>query len=280
MNKDFSFWCKKISCILRDVMRVLVCLALFYVLFVIVVRQPASDRDWVDETKVSPKVTILNDRYVQIQDIRDWSYSSGAVLSKEYLNKTFDVNALKEVYFLQEPFKAWEAVAHTFFVFEFSDGESVSFSIEARKEIGEKYSAWKGLWRNFELAYTWGTERDFVDRRITFLDHDVFKYKLFVTDQSKKDLFLELARGTQDINASPRFYNTFTSNCTNLLADHANNVRHGTISWFAKSRILPGYSDKMLYYRGLLHDKAVSVNRTDEDFLQFKQESLLKKWDE
>ena len=35
--------------------------------------------------------------------------------------------------------------------FEFKDGQFITFSFETRREIGERYHPWQGLWRAYEL---------------------------------------------------------------------------------------------------------------------------------
>jgi hypothetical protein len=59
-------------------------------------------------------------------------------------------------------------MAHTMMSFEFEGGDCLCFSIEARKEKGEGYSAVKGLFRQFELVYIAADERDLIRLRTNY----------------------------------------------------------------------------------------------------------------
>ena len=71
------------------------------------------------------------------------------------------------------------SIAHTMLSFGFEDGAPVCFSIETRNEIGEEYSALRGLFKNYELVYAGGDERDLVGLRTTHRKgEDVRLYRL------------------------------------------------------------------------------------------------------
>ena len=46
--------------------------------------------------------------------------------------------------------------------FGFQEKDFVAFSIETRKEIGEEYSTTKGFFKQYELIYIAGDERDLI----------------------------------------------------------------------------------------------------------------------
>ncbi len=233
--------------------------------FTVGILQPLADRVWAEDVAVFPHVTIKTDEVI-IEGIRDWHYEQGKVLSQGYIDQTFIPSQISKVWLVQEPFADWKAVAHTLFVFDFSDGKSVAFSIEARKEANEKYAAWEGLWRNFELIYLWGTEQDFINRRFVYFDHEVYKYPLTVTTEFGSQLFLELAKETVRLEESPRFYHTLTSNCTNNLAEVVNQVSPGVVPLFTRARVLPGYTDKFLFEQGFVDTEAEALEEMQEQF--------------
>lgn len=234
------------------------------IIFSILVRQPSNTRDWEEEFAVQPTVSI-KDNFVTISNIRDWRYSENEIISKNYISRTYDVTKLKKMWFMLEPFGGWDGVAHTYFVFDFEDQDPVSFSIEARREKGETYTAFQGLQRKFETVYLWGTESDFTVKRAVYLKNNVYMFPLITSDGFEKKLFMELAQQTIALNRSPRFYNTLTSNCTNSLADIANLVIKDTVP-FHYSRLLTGYSAEYLHDLGYIPNEK-SYDEMKNDFL-------------
>ena len=250
------------------VLAILVAVFIFWY-FAVGIRQPQANRVWKENFAVFPQVTINTDEVI-IKDIRDWHYAKDKVLLKEYIDQTFTPSQVSKVWLVQEPFANWKAVAHTLFVFDFLDGKSVAFSIEARTEVGEKYGAWAGLWRNFELVYLWGTDQDFINRRLVYFDHDVYKYPLNITPEFGTQLFLELAKETIRLEQKPRFYHTLASNCTNNLADVVNKINPGVIPLFTRARVLPGYTDKFLFEQGFIDTEAKNLEEMQEQFKLLK----------
>ena len=61
-----------------------------------------------------------------------------------------------------EPQPGSQLAAHTLLLFEFEGDRLLGLTIEARRERNEDYSALRGIFNAFELAYVWGTARDFL----------------------------------------------------------------------------------------------------------------------
>lgn len=250
--------------------------------------KPSNTRDWESEFAVLPNVTIEGD-VITIANIRDWRYSEQEILSKNYINRTFNITDLERVWFLIEPFGKWDGVAHTYFVFDFKNQDPITFSIEARREKGEDYSAFLGLFKKFELIYMWGTEQDFTLRRVVLQKNSVHMYPMTISSEFQRSLFMELAKATQKLETTPRFYNTVTSNCTNNLAYHANTISPG-VAPFHYARFLTGYSGQYVYDLGYIpKDKSyeeikaqyyintiVNEMYTEENFSELLRERLLK----
>lgn len=132
--------------------------------------------------------------------------------------------------------------------------------MEARREKGEDFSAFWGLFNKFELMYIWGDDEDLTGRRLFVEKNKVYKYPLKLTKEQSKNLILQLANDTKDLETTPKFYNTLTDNCTNVLAKAANKAYPNSIpldiSWF-----LPGFSDKLLLKLGLIDMDKNSFNK-------------------
>lgn len=217
-------------------------------------KTPQIDRDWNDDSKILPSVSI-DGPIVTISNIRDWRYKTQEVISREYYTDIFDTSKITQTYLLFNPFGKWEGVGHFWFVFEFENNQTVSISVEARREVGEGYSAVRGLFNTYELWYAIGSTQDHVTRRTVYNSEDVYLYPLLISKESSQKLFVEMVEAAQQLETQAQFYNTVSSNCTNILADAANRVKKGSIP-FHYSRLFTGYSDNQLYdLKFIPHDK-------------------------
>jgi hypothetical protein len=215
-------------------------------------RTPRNDRLWADEFARTATVSFVPDGPVVLKNVRDFRYGDHSIVTETWLaDVRLDPAKITRAWFVLEPFGSWKAVGHTYLTFEFSDGRAFSFSIEARKEKDESYSAVLGALNQYELAYTWGTERDFLTRRILYLDHPVYMYPLTISAEQARAVFKALLVKTNELAAHPRFYNTLTANCTNLLAEIVNGIKPGAVPW-SYTWYLPGHSDRFLTGVGYL----------------------------
>lgn len=243
--------------------KVVVLSAIFITAFAVSLKTPELYRNWEDDSKILPHITISTSTStsttpttVTVQNIRDWRYEKGKVISSNYYDDTFDLEKMKSASLLLNPFGKWEGVGHTFLIFEFEDGKKISVSIEARREKGEVYQAIKkGLFNEYEVWYAFGSPEDFTTRRAIYNNEDLYEYPLLISTTTAKAIFLDLSNTAKSLETKPVFYNTITSNCTNLLAESANRVKEGSIPW-NKARLFTGYADNQLYDLKLIpHDK-------------------------
>lgn len=224
----------------------------FSVIYGYVLNTASNDRDWEVGFESLPSIKVI-DNQITVKNLRDFKYQPDKVIAWDYTEQTVDINKLKQVWFIVEPFSKWEGVAHTYFVFDFEDQDDpIAVSIEARREKGENYNVVLGGLNNYELIYIWGKESDLTLRRALIDKQKLYMYPLtFKTDTGAERLFMQLIQSTQQLEDHPRFYNTLTSNCTNELAKAANNIQPGTIP-LDIAYLLPGYSDELLYRLGYI----------------------------
>jgi hypothetical protein len=244
----------------------------------IFLKKPALERNWTEDARILPDVTIT-DSTISVKNLRDWRYKKDEVISKEYYEETFDLNKIQKAYFLINPFGKWEGVGHTFFLFEFSDQKTVAISVEARRPEGVPYKAFKGLFNNYEMWYAWGSAADLFSRRAVYHNEDLYMYPLLITPETARGLFKDLAQTTESLETQAQFYNTITSNCTNVLADSGNRVNKGSIPW-TFARIFTGYADNKLYELKLIpHDKSFeeifNESRIDEQIKEILKDNGL-----
>ncbi len=234
-----------------------VLLILLFLVYTFLIKKPSNDRNWESGFERLPIVNFNEDGTITVSDIRDWSYNEDGPISIEYISKTYNPSQIKNVYFLMEPFSKWKAIAHTFLEFEFNDGEKVFVSVEARREVGEDFNAFYGLYNNYELINVWGTERDLVGQRLIVEKSDIYRYKMKLSSEYALNIFRELALETSQLHDAPEFYNTFSDNCTNRLAKAANAIKPGVVPYDI-SWVLPGYSVKFLYKIGFIETDETS----------------------
>ncbi len=218
-----------------SVAAILVAIFLDSVLF----QTPRTDRDWVENLSVMPKVDLRADDF-SLDPVMDWSYTADGPATKTSTSFAARYGDIRNVWFMVEPQPGQPYAAHTLILFEFTDDRIVGLTVEARLEKTETYSAVDGLFNKFELAYMWNTAKELLTRRATFLKKDIYVYPLALSQDQKQAFLQGLLKRTVAVEAKPRFYNTLASNCTNELAKVAKLDWH--ISW-----ILTGYSPQRLY---------------------------------
>lgn len=193
----------------------------------------------------------FNGDTVTIHGVRNFRYRSPSDFTPDYYDRAYDLTQLRTVEFLVEPFAEFDAFAHTMLTFGFDNGDQVVISVETRREVGEDWSAWRGLFNEYELMYIIADERDAVYLRTNIRGDDMYLYPTVATPEQAKVLFVDMLNEANDIAAQPRFYNTFMSNCTTNLVKHINRLRQTPIR-FSPRYVMPGYSDQLAYDLGLL----------------------------
>lgn len=230
-----------------------------YIALIIIIR-PSNDRDWTVDQAVLPYAEI-NGNNVSIHNIRNFSYKTTTDYTPNYYDRTFDLDKIKNVYFIVEPFSGHAVgAAHTFLSFEFEDGKFVSISVEIRKEKGESFSASKGILRQYELTYVVADERDVVKLRSNYRHDKVFVYPIKTTPEKMRAIFVNMLERANELKEKPEFYNTLVSNCTTNIAKHVNEITPGRVSWNI-TYLLPENSDRYVYDVGLI-DNALPFEET------------------
>jgi hypothetical protein len=231
-------------------------------------RHPRADRDWEPDWERSPAVASFDGNAIVIENFRDFRWDQPNVPSREtWSTETFNLDELVAADFIVEPFGAVGA-AHTMLSFEFrpKDGGAprhVVISMETRRERGEPFSTWKGLFNQYELAYVIGSEEDLVALRAVARGHELYRYPLKATPPALRDLFAGMALTADSLRAAPEFYGTLWNSCTTRIVMHAEEATGVSIplSW---RYVLPGFSGELAYDLGLVGDGATSFAELEE----------------
>lgn len=216
--------------------------------------QPSNDRDWQPEVAVLPYATIDGD-IVTVHNIRNFVYRSETEFTPAYYDKTFKLHELESVDLIASYWMG-PAIAHTFLSFGFRGGKYLAISIETRKERNEDYSTVKGFFKQYELYYVVADERDVIRVRTNYRKNppeDVYLYRIVGPIENGRRLFLEYMIAINALKDKPKFYNTFTTNCTTGIWLHTRiNPGHLPFSW---KLLLSGYVPEYVHEQRRLDNR-------------------------
>ena len=214
---------------------------------------PANNRDWQDDVAVLPRATIQGER-VMLHNIRNFTYRTDIDFTPGYYDKTFDLARLSSVDLIAVYWMG-DAIAHIMLSFGFGGTDYVTFSIETRKEKNEEYSTLKGFFKQYELIYIVGDERDLIRLRTDYRDpqEDVYVYRLRSTQEGARLLFLEYVNKINRLYDAPEFYNTLTTNCTTDVVALARAL--GSDMRYSWKVVFSGYAPEYAYELGKLDSR-------------------------
>lgn len=210
--------------------------------------QPTHNRVWADD--VSRMVTgRVQGSVVTLDQVRDFDWRSDTDYTQRWEARSYDLDRLRSV---DVAMSYWmgPAIAHTLVSFGFDDGRYLTFSIEIRKERGESFNAVTGFFKGFETVLIAADERDILRVRTNVRGEDMYLYRLKMSPQAMRSLFLAYLDEGAKLKREPRFYNTLTANCTTIIFEMARRIDPGLpLDW----RLLAsGYLDRYLFDIGAL----------------------------
>jgi len=225
--------------------------ALFIVLFLCVVAwwisiSPSHDREWRPEVAVMPRAFIDGDR-VRITGVRNFDYRSRDDFDVHYEERIVQLSHLTGLDFFVS---YWSEgfVAHTFVSFIFDNAPPLSISIETRPEVGEGFDPVASLFKQFELIYVVGDERDLVRVRTNYRGESVYLYRLNSSPDSVRRLLMIYLARINELADKPEWYHLLTNSCTINIVRYANAA--GRAGRFNIRHLLNGLIDSYLYHSG------------------------------
>ena len=225
--------------------------AAFVVLYLCVVAwwisiPPRHDRNWRQEVAVMPRAVIDGDR-VRLTGVRNFEDRSRNDFTVRYEEREVQLSHLTALdfyvsYFMEGP------VGHTFVSFIFDNAPPLSISIETRPEVGEGFAPVASMFKQFELIYVVGDERDLVGVRANHRQEPVYLYRLNTSADDARRLLLVYLERINELADRPEFYHLLTNSCTINIVRYANAAgREGRIDI---RHILNGLADSYLYRSG------------------------------
>ena len=210
--------------------------------------QPSNDREWRRDVALLPWAETAGD-LVTVHHIRNCDYRTETDFDVRHYDRVYDLRKLQSVDFLLVNWGV-PLISHTLVSFGFEGGQFLCVSIETRMERGESYSALKGFFRQFELTYVIGDERDLVRLRTNHRQgEEVWLYRVRIAPERGRALLLDYLRRANSLREQPEWYNALTSNCTTNIRLHGQAAAHrrGAFDWRI---LLNGDVDQFLYERG------------------------------
>jgi hypothetical protein len=229
---------------------------------------PRNDRQWEVDWERVPHATLAGDA-LTIENFRDFRWdASDAPAEATWRTETFDLRQIAAIDFLVVPLSPGSKVAaHTMLSFEFKSATSsryVVVSMEARRERGEPYSVWRGLFSSYELAYVIGSEEDLIGVRAAVRGNELYRYPVNASPEAARALFENMALTADEVAQDPEFYGTLWNSCTTRIAMHVRAATGATLpySW---RYVLPGFSGELAYDLGFIGDGTTSFAELEAD---------------
>jgi Domain of unknown function (DUF4105) len=209
---------------------------------------PSNDRNWRDEVAVMPRAYINGDK-VRITGVRNFDYKSRHDFTVKYEEREVSISHLVGLdlyisYFMPGP------VGHTFISFIFDNAPPVSISIETRPEVGQSFAPIASMFKQFELIYVVGDERDLVRVRTNFRGEQVYLYHVRISKEKLRELFLIYLRRINELADKPEFYHLLRNSCTINIIRYASKA--GRLTRMNIRHFLNGLIDSYLYSSGYL----------------------------
>ena len=207
---------------------------------------PSHDRNWRPEVAVMPRAVIDGDR-VRITGVRNFDYRGRDDFTVRYDEREVQLSHLTALDFYVS-YWSEGPVGHTFLSFIFDNVPPLSISIETRPEVGEGFDPIASLFKQFELIYVVGEERDLVGVRTNHRHETVYLYRLNTSADDARRLLLIYLTRINELADRPEFYHLLTNSCTINIIRYANAA--GREGRFDIRHLLNGLIDSYLYHSG------------------------------
>lgn len=211
---------------------------------------PSHDRLWRPEVAVMPRAFVNGD-HVRVTGVRNFDYRSLDDFTVGYEEREVQLSHLTGLDFYVSYWGkglVGRLVGHTFLSFTFDDALPLSISIETRPEVGEDFDPLASLFKQFELIYVVGDERDVVGMRTNHRGEKVYLYRLNTSAENARWLLLIYLARINELAERPEFYHLLSNNCTLNIVRYANAA--GRKGRFDIGHLFNGLIDSYLYHSG------------------------------
>ncbi|MDE0843186.1 MAG: DUF4105 domain-containing protein [Psychrobacter pacificensis] len=215
--------------------------------------EPQQDRDWMAEVdqQVAYERDATNPDLITLTNVRNFDWRTDEDATEHWETRTIDLSKLSGVD-VTNSYWMGPLIAHTLVSFRFEDDRPLAFSFEIRKENGESFSALAGFFRRYELSLIAAEERDIIYTRSNARGEQVYLFPISNLQQHEvRSLFESYLTAMDELNTKPAWYNTLTSNCTNIIFYMARIVSGERLPWDYRIWV-SGWLPNYLYDVGML----------------------------
>ena len=225
-------------------------LLLFVIVFVaLLIEKPKRYRNWIESCKKPPVVRFPNEEVVKINNVREFKWRSVDDYDAAWVTSSYYLDQLDSLDLIVEPLGDSKLFAHSMLSFGFGPERRVVISAEVRKEEGEVFSLFSGLYKQFELIYQVNGERDALTLRGCQDGTQLYIFPIKASKGFMKSLFVSLAKKAGNLTDEPEFYHSLRANCTTELFEHIKKNFEGDIS-YGKGVLFPAQAGKVLHEMG------------------------------
>ncbi|WP_163574479.1 Lnb N-terminal periplasmic domain-containing protein [Halomonas faecis] len=229
--------------------------------------RPTHDRPWADDV-LHLATGRVTEGQLTLDRVRHFEWQTRDRARVHWEPRHYDLARLDSADLIVS---SWgrPGIAHVMVSFGFGGETFVVFSVEVRRQKGERFSEIGGFFRQYELAIVAADERDAVRLRSNVRGETVWLYRLDMSRHAIRSLLLAYVDEANRLAREPRFYNTITANCTTLVFAMARRlgavlpIDHRLLLTaklpeyaYRVGGLWPGYNLKALQYRGNIVERA------------------------
>ena len=215
--------------------------------------QPSLDLEWAADCEHLTTATVEGST-ITFRNVRDFTWRTTRDRDENWADEvTVDAEELQQVWFLVAHFHSIKGLAHTYLTFEFGCGTCLSFSFESRREKGERYHPWDGMWRAYELYLLVGFERDVTGLRTHGRRNKDYMFRAVTLPGKDKELLFGMIKKLNDLAVNPEWYHSLFTTCNTSIVQIVNQVAPGRIPFLWRN-FLPGYTPKAAFKLKLIED--------------------------
>lgn len=225
--------------------------------------QPSNDKEWSQDFEKTGTVQIEGD-VVTFHNFRDFDYTKGEdgewVVDPRWVTRTVRLSKLQGLDIFHDRFLG-NLMAHPILSFDFGEDGHICLSIETRREEGETFSPFGGLYKMFELQYIFTSETDAIRVRTNIREEPVYLYKSSIELDRVRELFLSSVVVQNKLAESPQFYNVVNANCTTSIRKQIPASERAP--WDIRI-LINGMLDKLFYEKGTIVTDGLSFKELRE----------------
>ena len=135
-------------------------------------QKPSHNRQWADDVAHMLHADVKGNQVV-LKNVRNFEWRTETDYTPRWETREYDLSQLQTADLILSYWMG-PKIAHTLVSFGFADGQYLTFSLEIRKEQGEKFSAWKGFFRQYEAILVAADEADIIKTRSNARGEDVY----------------------------------------------------------------------------------------------------------